>query len=598
MDQTPIDTTTDTASAEPVRRRNNKRAFLVWGVATVLFAALAGWVTARIAGAGAGPQPSAFAQQVDLTPLKHTAVYTQGRLKSFPSFADSFMRAVVGPRQWRGQTHEFTYFDMLFRPEAYAQASVIYVSKKPMRAQIVSRLAQRQDLDPAYLDRFLETGMIAPALLEQDPAVRELLIRLRADAIKTAKHVDAVETALALRQPVQLSANLRLIPPPGGDSDDMWRSITDIWTPTGAPSPGVPGLDAETNTALAGAWRDLAVAWRAEDAEGAGAALATFAALAPTVAPEVYPARARLGWETRYYQQGHMTWVWLVYMLAVVLLLLAVVYRWRFAQWSGLTVYLIALGLHTFAVMLRWYVAGRWPNSNMFEAVTTSAWFGAVGALVFEAIVRKTPMRNLFMLGAAVSSMAALMAAHYMPVSLNPGVGNMMPILHDVWLYIHTNVIIFSYVLIAMAAVSAILYLLHRAAGGQPDYARAGGAGAIMAMGAASADELARKRVVTPAQVLDGVTMVLMELSFVLLWAGIVMGAIWADHSWGRPWGWDPKEVFALNTFIVFVLLVHTRLKVRDKGLWTAILAVFGCVAMLFNWIVINFIISGLHSYA
>jgi len=48
----------------------------------------------------------------------------------------------------------------------------------------------------------------------------------------------------------------------------------------------------------------------------------------------------------------------------------------------------------------------------------------------------------------------------------------------------------------------------------------------------------------------------------------------------------------------VFVLLIHTRLKVRDKGLWTAILAVFGCVAMLFNWIVINFIISGLHSYA
>ena len=70
--------------------------------------------------------------------------------------------------------------------------------------------------------------------------------------------------------------------------------------------------------------------------------------------------------------------------------------------------------------------------------------------------------------------------------------------------------------------------------------------------------------------VLDGATMILMELSFVMLWAGLVMGAIWADHSWGRPWGWDPKEVFALNTFIIFLLLVHVRLKVRDKGLWTA----------------------------
>jgi ABC-type transport system involved in cytochrome c biogenesis permease subunit len=99
-------------------------------------------------------------------------------------------------------------------------------------------------------------------------------------------------------------------------------------------------------------------------------------------------------------------------------------------------------------------------------------------------------------------------------------------------------------------------------------------------------------------EVLDGVTMVLMEVSFVLLWAGIVMGAIWADHSWGRPWGWDPKEVFALNTFLVFLVLVHVRLKAKDKGMWTAWLAIIGAAVMLFNWIVINFVITGLHSYA
>jgi ABC-type transport system involved in cytochrome c biogenesis permease subunit len=100
------------------------------------------------------------------------------------------------------------------------------------------------------------------------------------------------------------------------------------------------------------------------------------------------------------------------------------------------------------------------------------------------------------------------------------------------------------------------------------------------------------------AQVFDGVTMVLMELAFVMLWAGLVMGAIWADHSWGRPWGWDPKEVFALNTFLIFAVLVHVRLKAKDKGLWTAVLAVIGAGVMLFNWIVVNFVITGLHSYA
>ena len=98
--------------------------------------------------------------------------------------------------------------------------------------------------------------------------------------------------------------------------------------------------------------------------------------------------------------------------------------------------------------------------------------------------------------------------------------------------------------------------------------------------------------------VLDGATMLLLELSFITLWTGIIMGAVWADHSWGRPWGWDPKEVFALNTWIIFLILVHVRLKVKDKALWTAVLAVIGTAVMMFNWVVVNFFITGLHSYA
>ena len=99
-------------------------------------------------------------------------------------------------------------------------------------------------------------------------------------------------------------------------------------------------------------------------------------------------------------------------------------------------------------------------------------------------------------------------------------------------------------------------------------------------------------------QALDGATMIFMELGFVALWVGTVLGAVWADVSWGRPWGCDPKEVFALNTWIVFLVLIHVRLKTRDKALWTALLAVIGCAVMLFNWIAVNFHIVGLHSYA
>ena len=119
-----------------------------------------------------------------------------------------------------------------------------------------------------------------------------------------------------------------------------------------------------------------------------------------------------------------------------------------------------------------------------------------------------------------------------------------------------------------------------------------------MILGGSSGSSFLRQEKPTAGQVFDGATMVLVELSFIMLWTGLVMGAIWADHSWGRPWGWDPKEVFALNTFIIFLVLIHVRLKVRDKAFWTAILAVVGFEVMMFNWIVVNFVISGLHSYA
>jgi len=129
------------------------------------------------------------------------------------------------------------------------------------------------------------------------------------------------------------------------------------------------------------------------------------------------------------------------------------------------------------------------------------------------------------------------------------------------------------------------------------EYARVGGAGSLIITRPDGSAYLDRQKS-TLGQVLDGATMVMMEVGFIMLWTGLCMGAIWADHSWGRPWGWDPKEVFALNTFIIFLLLVHVRLKVKDKGLWTAILAVIGAIVMVFNWVIINFAISGLHSYA
>lgn len=583
----------------------NRPAALWFWMGVLLSACFAGllfFAVTRKIGPASDAERGSFAYTVDLTAFDRAAVYHEGRLKSFDAFATEMLSNVSGRSRVRNQPPDFTYLDMIFRPEAYEAEPIIYVKNKGMRQQLAIALENDGAMTPEERKTFIAKGMIDEPRL-QSPAVSELFRRWSADVVRTAKHVDAVERARELRQPEVLLALLQMIPPPSARVEAPWLSLGELWGSDGHMEMHGGGTLAAMNPDLLAQMRktvsDLGVAWRAQNAAETTSAVERLAEELRRVAPEIYPERARMELQSWYFRAANMTWVWLLYLTSVILLLMSVAYRWERARLLGMGVFAVAFTLHTAALGWRWYVSGRWPNSNMFEAVTTSVWLGTIAVLVLEYVARRTPMRNLFALGGAAASMCALMAAHYVP-QLNASINNMMPVLHDLWLYIHTNVIIASYALIAMAAVTALLYLVYRVGGGGAEYARVGGAATLINISDSGMNEGAslHRRQPSIGEVFDGATMVLMELSFVLLWAGIIMGAIWADHSWGRPWGWDPKEVFALNTFLVFLILVHVRLKVKDKGLWTALLAIAGCGVMLFNWIVINFIISGLHSYA
>lgn len=623
-------------------------------------------------------EPSSFARQIDLDALGTTAVQADGRLRSFESHAKTYMRYISGPRQINGQSNGFTYLDLAFRPERYANVDMVYVKNKQVRSQILDALEDHPDMNPGRRAAIFKSGLISRSLLTQ-PEVLALLRELRKDLIRTAKQVDAIDSALAVADPDFLLQQLRFVAPPSGKVDEPWLSIVDVLggsvpqddAHAGMPSDAIAGLDPNLQTQITKAWLTLRDAWRAENAEGVNTQITKLAGLFPKVSSQLYPSTGRLGMESWYFRNKSMTWVWLFYLASVLPLLMSVVYRWDGARKVGMLLFVVAFLAHTTSVGIRWYISGRWPNSNMFEAVTTAAWFGGVAALVLEWVSRRTAFRNLFALGSAVVSMAALMAAYFLPTGLDSSISNKMAALNDVWLYIHTNMIIWSYAVIGLACIPALLYLRNRwcmlwdsgfipkarllvlpialivlnytgyrllmhminnaaqglsmvhligvtmafaaslmvtllelfaggarrAAGMKLERSAVGGAASLI-MGSSAGQGFLKQDRPSAGQVFDGATMVLVEVSFVMLWTGVVMGAIWADHSWGRPWGWDPKEVFALNTFIIFLVLLHVRLKVRDKGFWTAVLAIVGFEVMMFNWIVVNFVITGLHSYA
>ncbi len=704
----------------------------------------------------------AFVTSVDLSRFRLIAVQHDGRFKTFDTLAREMIRHVTGTTVLERRIGEttveqdavFTYLDLLFTPASYNDTGLLFIKKQPVREQLLTAAGSAVSEEEAA--RIRKTGRVSMRFLTL-PAVTAKLEDLNRDIMKTAKDVDLLMDAASLSEPQQLKRQLRIIPPPGStDVNDRWHSIEELETaaPSGESVPGmrtgIPGLTDAKRVELSDAWAAVGMAWRAGDATKVTAALNTLAGQVAMIAPAVYPPQDKLSLEHWYYKTHKMTWVWWFYMLAVVFLLLGVVYQWRRARLTGIIAFGVAFTLHTIASGIRWYLAGRIPNSNMFEAVTAAAWFGAAmaifyelgpaltrrnwawlvswilvigGAIVFVASLlikqvafndwqnwgpiptaslilfsvgsmalismvsaRRFNPAGLPLLGACVAAMVALMCGRFMPIALSSDISNRMPVLNDLWLYIHTNMIIASYALIGIAFVTAGMYvvgrLLTRPTPGLwlsmlipavvvplpalPDiigkiawllrlpvrvesaitlqmilpawmpflivlaawaaasvvrlvWSKSGERayqvweGAAVPFGAsvaptgsmplisplAGADAIdGPRRSEGLAKVLDGATMLLMELSFITLWTGIIMGAVWADHSWGRPWGWDPKEVFALNTWIIFLILVHVRLKVQDKALWTAVLAVIGCSVMLFNWIVVNFFITGLHSYA
>ncbi len=245
-------------------------------------------------------------------------------------------------------------------------------------------------------------------------------------------------------------------------------------------------------------------------------------------------------------------------------------------------------------------------------------------------------------LGAAASfvgflSLIAIFTVPYvLHVSIGENVGQVNGVLMSYWLYIHVTMVTASYSMIGMAFLLSCWWLIkyyidygtlsrlssrQMESGGhgfEPVFPAGGGnAGASLTMTATVAKMLffpvatakPAKKIRMADKVLhgdsanflatlDACNLVVLQLAFWTLGTGIILGAIWADESWGRFWAWDPKETFALVTWIAYLIIVHVRVATQDKAWWTSVLSIIGFFLMLFNWIGVNYFLPGLHSYA
>ena len=247
---------------------------------------------------------------------------------------------------------------------------------------------------------------------------------------------------------------------------------------------------------------------------------------------------------------------------------------------AGLSLTVVGFGLNLAGVVLRGVAAGRAPWGNMLEFVTTAMVAVVAGYLV---LAWRTGARWLGLPVAALAALANGLAVTVFYVAVAP----LVPALHSVWFLIHIVAATISAAAFNLGALTAVLYLLK---------ARAEQRGA--ASGSAPGTGPGYLARLPEARVLDRMSYRFHAFGFPLWTFTVAAGAIWAQYAWGRYWGWDPKETWALVTWVVYACYLHARSTAGWKGRRAAGLAVLGVATFWFNFVGINLLVSGLHSYA
>ncbi|WP_329003729.1 c-type cytochrome biogenesis protein CcsB [Kribbella sp. NBC_00709] len=243
----------------------------------------------------------------------------------------------------------------------------------------------------------------------------------------------------------------------------------------------------------------------------------------------------------------------------------------------GLLLTWLGFVLHLGGVVTRGLAAGRVPWGNMYEFSITASLAVAIVYLIF---VQKYKLQYLglgvtFVI-AAVLGLASL--ALYTPA------GPLVPALHSYWLVIHVSSAAISGGAFTVGGLVSVLYLVKARAERK-----------VLAGGTMSAS----LRRLPSAEAMDGTAYKVLAFAFPLWTFGVlVAGPIWAEHAWGRYWGWDPKEVWSLVTWVVYAAYLHARATAGWRGRRAAIIAIVGWVVFIFNFVGVNLLVSGLHSYA
>jgi cytochrome c-type biogenesis protein CcsB len=522
------------------------RAFIL----TVLVAALFGEIHVS-----AVEVSSANTSNLDFKQWGLLAIQDGGRRKPVDTFARETLIRITGRSTYTDKTGR------TWRPNDFVLSALTEIhdwKKEPMVLISSGQLIEQLGLDKTQR-RFSFAQLTGSTELQRLVTEAQSLKRAEKPLARVQQEALSASDRLTLLARVMDGSALLIVPAPTNE--------TDPWI-----EPGLGGSKYYSDAQLApiqSQLQTIANSYANGDGFNLGRAANQLQENMRALSPSIYPREQQLRLEYFYnHFEAFYRAIWCYGIALVILIAAHLRKRGRALQNIGVLVAVLGLAFHAAGIVMRCMIAGRPPVTNMYESIIWVSFAVSFFGMIFFVRYRAP----VYLLAALPVTLIALLLVHQMPIAMPSSIDPLVPVLRDnFWLTVHVLTITLSYAAFALAMGFGHILLWRYAR--NPSAARA------------------------DAPMHFWLYRVL-QLGVLLLAAGTILGGVWANYSWGRFWGWDPKETWALIALLCYILALHGRL----AGWWTqfglAVASVVCFLAVLMAWYGVNFVLGkGLHSY-
>jgi cytochrome c-type biogenesis protein CcsB len=481
-----------------------------------------------------------------------------GRMKPINTFASELLRKVSKSDTYKGLSADQVMLSILQNPLMWYQTPIIYLKRGNDSLRNILGIAPKNKY-ASFVDFFDGKGNYKLANQLEKAYKSAVPNQFQKDFIEVDRRVNLLYSALEGKM-------LRIFPIPN-DQNNKWISFSELETVN---FKGTDSLYVKNVLPL------YFSSLRSNDFDQADQLLESLKGFQKKYGAEVVPSDQKIKSEVLYnrFDIFKTLFSWYMYAGALMFVLLIVQIfnnkRWIQIGVSIMKYAIVGLFLvQTAGLIARWYISGHAPWSDAYESMIYVAWATVAMGLAFG---RKS---DLTLASTAFVASMILMIAHWN--WMDPEIANLQPVLDSYWLMIHVAVIVGSYGPFTLGMILGVVSLL------------------LMLLTNAKNKEKMKLYL----SELTVVNELALTVGLVMLTIGNFLGGMWANESWGRYWGWDPKETWALISIMIYAFVIHMRLipGLRSKWLFNLI-AIIAFASIVMTYFGVNFYLSGLHSYA